>query len=119
MHKGNNINFGFIKDNDNLQLNKILKNNNKLKEIHIDMYADNPIESSIPFVLLLRVIEKNIIVLNDGRRLAFRMNNIFNTYIMNILLSDITECFVKIADEYYSELILNVKNIYYKITVFG
>lgn len=116
---GNNINFGFIKDNDNLQLNKILKNNNKLKEIHIDMYADNPIESSIPFVLLLRVIKKNIIVLNDGYRLAFRMNDRFNTYIMNILLSDITECFIKITDEYYSEFILNVKNIYYKITVLG
>ena len=113
----NNLKFGFVKDEGNLQLNKIFKNNKKLKEVHIDIYKDNPFKASIPFTLLLRTIEKNVMILNDGYRLSLRMNDRFKTYIMNILLSDINECFVEAYDEYHSEFIINIQNIYYRINV--
>lgn len=113
----NTLNFGFVKDENNLQLNKVFKNDKKIKEVHIDIYKDNPLKASIPFTLLLRTIEKNITVLNDECRLVLRMNDRFGTYIMNVLLSDINECLVEMYDEHHSEFILNIQNIYYRITV--
>ena len=100
-----------------MQLKKTFKNDKKIKEIHIDTYPNNPLEASIPFKLLLRTIEENVTVLNDGNRLALQMNDRFGTYIMNILLSDINECLVETVDEHYFEFILNIQNIYYRITV--
>lgn len=107
---------GFIKDEGNLRFEKIFTNNKKLKEMHIDIYPDNPLRTSNPFRLLLRTIEKDVMISNDRSRLILRKNDRFKTYIMNILLSDIKECFVEVVDN-YSEFIINVQNIYYKITV--
>lgn len=110
--------FGFVKDEDNSKLNEVFKNDSKLKEVHIDIYSDNPISSATEFMLLLRLFENNTIVSNDGDRLVLKKNDINKTHLMNVLCSKITECFAKIS-EGYSEFILNIQNIYYKITIFN
>ena len=37
------LKFGFSKDENNHQLKKALKNNIKIKQIHIDIYTENPL----------------------------------------------------------------------------
>lgn len=112
------MNFGFIKDENNSQFKNFFKNNLKLKEIHIDIYPNNPMLSSSEFMLLLRTSEKNAIISNDGNRLILKKNDQFETYFMNILFSNIKECFLNIVENCY-EFIVGVKNTYYKITVFN
>ena len=111
---------GFVKDEKNTKLNEIFKDNTKLKEIHIDVYPTNPlISSSTPFMLLLRTIEKKILVKNSGSRLVLKkVVDRYDTYFMNVVLSEIKECYYKSIDG-YSEFILNIQNIYYRITVFN
>ncbi len=109
--------FGLVKDNNNSKLKEIFKNNSKLKEVHIDIYPDNPlITSSEPFMLLLRTIENNVITLIDEDRFIFQRNDGYGTYFINVLFSKITECYYK-ASEGFFEFILNIQNIYYRITV--
>lgn len=108
--------FGFAKDEDNLQLKEVFKNNLRLKEVYIDIYPDNPIAHSENFELLLRTHDNNVIVSNDCTRLIIKKCDEYATHIMNVLLSGISECYIKGA-ETYRELILNVQNIYYKITI--
>ena len=109
--------FGLTKDVGNTKLKEVLKCGTKLKEIHIDIYPENPlISSATPFALLLRTIEKNAIVGNDEDRLILKGNDAYQTYFVNVLYSKITECFYK-TSEYCSEFILNVQNIYYRITI--
>lgn len=109
--------FGFIKDENNLTLKNTLKDNVMLKEIHIDIYSNNPLVAcTSPFMLLLRTIEKNVIVESNGDRLILKQNDNFKTYLMNVLLSEIAECYCEILDG-HSEFILNIKNIYYKIAI--
>ena len=109
---------GFKKDENNIKLEEIFKDNVKLKEVHIDIHATNPLaSSSAPFMLLLRTIEKKILVKNSGSRLVLRkVVDGRDTYFMNVLLSEIRECYYKNVDD-YSEFILNIQNIYYRITV--
>lgn len=111
---------GFTKDENNTKLNEIFRDNAKLKEIHIDVYPTNPlVSSSTPFMLLLRTIEKKMLVKNSGIRLVLKKRiDSFDTYFMNITLSEINECYCKSIDG-YSEFILNIQNIYYRITVFN
>ena len=111
--------FGLIKDENNFQLKEVLKNNLKLKEIHIDIYPENPLVSSTKsFMLMLRTIEKNVAVLNDENRLILARNDGHETYFMNVLFSEIKECYCK--DTYdSSEFILNIQNIWYRIIVFN
>lgn len=112
--------FGLTKDVDNLKLKEVLKHDFKLNEIHIDVYLDNPLISSTnPFMLLLRTIENNVIVDNDNERLILKRNDMYQTYLLNILFSTITECYYKKSSECCSEFILNVQNIYYRIIVFN
>ena len=108
--------FGFVNDENRLHLKDFFKDNLKLKEIHIDIYPDNPLEPSKSFMLLLRTSESNAIASNDGKRLILKKNDKHEAHFMNVLFSRTTECFYKISDR-YSEFILNVHNIYYKITV--
>ena len=113
------LEMAFVKDENNLKLKEVFKNNIKLKDIHIDAYPENPlVTSSEPFMLLLRTIEKNITVENDGDRLVLKKSDGFATYIMNVLFSKITESYYKSSGSYF-EFILNIQNIYYKITVFN
>lgn len=113
------IKFGLTKDENNLKLKEVFKDNIKLKEIHIDTYPENPlIASSAPFMLLLRTIEKKIVVKNDGNRLVLKKNiDKFETHFMNVLFSSISECYYKIIADNYYEFIIKIQNIYYKITV--
>lgn len=108
--------FGFVNDESGAQLKKFFKNDLKLKEVHIDIYPDNPLKSSTSFMLLLRTFEKNAVASNDGVRLIFKKDDKFETHFVNILFSKIEECFYNISDN-YSEFILNVHNIYYRIIV--
>lgn len=113
------IKFGLTKDVDNLKLKEVLKHDFKLNEIHIDVYLDNPLISSTnPFMLLLRTIENNVIVDNDNERLILKRNDMYQTYFLNILFSTITECYYKKSNG-FSEFILNIQNIYYRIIVFN
>lgn len=111
--------FEFVKDENNFQLKETLKNNFKIKETHIDILPENPLAvPTKPFMLLLRTIEKNAVVANDGDRLILSKNDKYNTCFMNILFSNVTECYYKISDNYF-EFVLNIQNIYYRITVFN
>lgn len=111
--------FGLTKDENNLKLKEVLKNNTKL-EIHIDIYSENPLmtSSTTPFMLLLRTIEKRATVSNDEHRLVLKKNDNYETHLMNVLFSKIVECFYKISDG-YSEFILNIQNIYYRLIIFN
>ena len=114
------IKFGLTKDENNFKLKEVLKDNIKLKEIHIDIYAENPlIASSTPFMLLLRTIEKKMIVSNNGDRLILKkVIDKFETHFMSVPFSEIKECYYKSYNG-LSEFILNIQNIYYRITIFN
>lgn len=110
--------FGFIKDEIDLYLNKMssLKNNIKIKEVNIDVYPENPLNSPECFSLILRASERNATISVEGDRIIFKKNDAYETHFVNVLASKITECFSRISDGCY-EFILNVQNIYYKITI--
>lgn len=109
--------FGLTKDENNSKLKEVLKDNIRLKAIHIDAYPENPlVASSAPFILLLRTIEERATIENDGNRLILKRDDKFKTYFMNVLFSDITDCFYEILDD-HSEFILKIQNIYYRITI--
>ena len=110
------LKFGFVKDENNSMLKEVFTNNIKLKEIHIDIYPDNPLQSSTTFVLLLRTSENNVVISNDDNRLVLNKNDKYKKQLMNILFSKITDCLFKVSDNCY-EFIINVQNIYYKITI--
>lgn len=114
------IKLGFQKDEDNAKLNETFKDNIRLKEMHIDCYPTNPcISSSVPYMLLLRMIEKKILVKNNGNRIVLKKSvDGYDTYFMNVLLLEIKECYYKSSKD-YSEFILNVQNIWYRINVFN
>ena len=42
----NLIQFGFVKESDDVRLKQMIQNKNKFKEIHIDTYSENPFVSS-------------------------------------------------------------------------
>lgn len=114
------IKFGLAKDENNSKLKEIFKNDIKLKEIHIDTYPENPlIASKSPFILLLRTIEKNVIVSNNEDRLILKRNDKYETYFINVLFSKISECYYKKIYDNCFEFIINIQNIYYRITVFN
>ena len=108
--------FGFVNDENRLRLKEFFKDNLKLKEIHIDMYPDNPLEPSKSFMLLLRTSERNVVASNDGNRLILKKDDKHETHFVNVLFSKMTECFCKTSSG-YSEFIVNIHNTYYKITV--
>lgn len=111
--------FGFKKDKNNFQLKEILKNNFKMNEVHIDLLQENPLVTPTkPFTLLLRTVENNAVVVNDGSRLILNKKDRYNTCFLNVLFSDITECYYKISDCCF-EFVLRIQNIYYRVTVFN
>lgn len=110
--------YGFVKQEYDSQSKDFLRSGVKLKEVHIEAYPENPFTAPSSFMLLLRTSEKNAAVSINDDRLIVKKNDHQNTYLMNILLSKMSECFLRTSDS-YSEHILNVQNIYYKITVFN
>ncbi len=114
----NLMKYGFVYDANNLRLKEVLKDNTKLKEVHIDTYPESPLASPTNFMLLLRTSEKNVIVSNDGDRIIFKKNDKNKTHFMNVLFLKISECFFRISGSCL-EFIFNIQNIYYRITVFN
>ena len=105
------IKFGLNKDINNLKLKEVFKNNIKLKEIHIDLYPENPlVTSKSPFMLLLRTIEKNAIVSNNEDRIILKRNDSCNTFFVNMLLSEVSECYYKNDFNNYYEFIIKIQN---------
>ena len=118
MVDGNLMNFGFEKKDIGFYLDwmSLFNNNIKLKEIHIDVYPENPIVSPSCFTLILRASEKNASIIVDGDRIIFKKDDVYKTHFVNVISSKIIECYSKKSDGYY-EFILNIQNIYYKITI--
>lgn len=110
--------FGFIEEEIDVYLNKmlLLENSIKLKEIHIDVHPENPFTSFACFSLILRTSEKNATISVEGDRIVFKKNDVYETHFVNMLASKVTECFTRMSDGCY-EFILNVQNIYYRITI--
>lgn len=108
--------FGFVREENDVRLKEMIKSNNKLKEVHIDIYPENPFVSSNSFMLLLRTSENNATVSIDNGRLIFKKNDVCETHFMNVVISMITDCFSRVCDD-SSEFILSIQNIWYRITV--
>lgn len=109
--------FGYAKDANNVYFNKVFKNNTKLNELYIDVYNENPINHSSPLMLLLRTHDKNVLIKNEDDRFIVEKNDKFNTKIINILSSKI-EVFYNESSNYYVDFLLNVCNVWYKISIF-
>ena len=68
------IKFGFSREENDFRLKEMIRNKNILKEVHIDIYPDNPLTSS-EFLLLLRTSENNAKITVDNDRLIFKRND--------------------------------------------
>lgn len=110
--------YGFVAEKDYSKLIAIIKNTTRLREVHIDTYPENPLISSNSHMLLLRTVEKRARILVEDDRLIFKKDDIYGTYFVNVLISKIKECFSKMTGD-CDEYILNIQNIYYRITVFN
>lgn len=110
--------YGFVNEKDYSKLIEIISNTNRLVEVHIDTYPNNPLLSSDSHMLLLRTVEKGARILVENDRLIFKRNDIYGTHFVNVLISKIKECFSKMTGD-CDEYILNIQNVYYKITVFN
>jgi hypothetical protein len=110
--------YGFVAEKDYSKLIEIIKNTNRLIEVHIDTYPENPLLSSDSHMLLLRTVEKKARILVEDDRLIFKRCDIYGTHFVNVLISKIKECFSKMTGD-CDEYILNIQNTYYRITVFN
>lgn len=107
---------GFTKDEDCTCFDKMFKNNTVLNELHIDIYNENPVNHS-SLMLLLRTFDKNVLVKNDNNRLILEKGDKFNTYIINIMVSEVKTIYKKMSNNYV-DFLLNVCDVWYKITIF-
>ena len=110
--------YGFVNEKDYSKLIEIIRNANRLVEVHIDAYPNNPFVCSDSHMLLLRTSEKKARILVEDDRLIFKRNDIYGTHFVNVLISKIKECFSKMTGD-CDEYILNIQNIWYKITIFN
>lgn len=110
--------YGFVNEKDYSKLIEIIRNADRLIEVHIDTYPENPLLSSYPHMLLLRTVEKKARILVEDDRLIFKRDDMYGTHFVNVLISKIKECFSKITGD-CDEYILNIQNTYYRITVFN
>ena len=113
------IKFGFVRREMNISLNKS-ENIFKLKEVHVEVYPESPFNSSSCFMLVLRASEKNATAYLGFDRIILKKNDAHETHIINILASKVNDCYYRGCPDYsYGEFILNIQNIWYKITVFN
>lgn len=110
--------YGFVNEKDYSKLIEIIRNADRLVEVHIDTYPDNPLLSSDSYMLLLRTVEKKARILVEDDRLIFKRDDMYGTHFVNVLISKIKECFSKMTGD-CDEYILNIQNIWYRITVFN
>ena len=108
--------YGFVNEKDYSKLVEIIRNANRLVEVHIDTYPENPLLSSDSYMLLLRTVEKRARILVEDDRLIFKRNDIYGTHFVNVLISKIKECFCRMTGD-CDEYILNIQNVWYKITI--
>ena len=111
--------FGFVRRKMNLSLNKS-ESIFKLKEVYVEVYQESPFDSSASFMLALRASEKNATASLGFDRIVLKKNDTNETHMINILASKVTDCYYKGCPDYtYGEFILNIQNIWYRITVFN
>lgn len=108
--------YGFVNEKDYSKLIEIIRNTNRLMEVHIDTYLENPLLSSDSHMLLLRTVEKKAKILVEDDRLIFKKDDIYGTHFVSVLISKIKECFSKMTGD-CDEYILNIQNVWYKITI--
>lgn len=126
VRKGNSMNieqalidFGFVERKMNLCLHKS-EYIFKLKEVHVEVYPESPFDSSATFMLVLRASEKNATAYLGFNRIVLKKNDTNETHMINILASKVNKCYYKGCPDYtYGEFILNIQNIWYRITVFN
>lgn len=81
--------------------------NNKIKELHMDTYINEP------YMLLSRVIDKNVSHLLQDDRVVLRRKD--STVLMNVPLNDIQNYTAReFADSHY-QVLFNVHNVQYKV----
>ena len=81
--------------------------NKKIKELHIDTYINEP------YMLLSRVVDKNISHSLQGDRIVLRKKD--DTVIMNIPLDDVENYTTReFADSHY-QVLFNIHNVQYKV----
>lgn len=113
------IEFGFVKREMNLSLNKAESVFN-LKEVYVEVYPENPFNSSATFMLTLRASEKNATASLGFDRIVLKKSDTNGTHMINIIASKVNECYYKGCPDYtYGEFILNIQNIWYRIIVFN
>lgn len=82
-------------------------NNKKIKELHMDTYINEP------YMLLSRVVDKNISHSLQGDRIILRKKD--NTVLMNIPLDSIENyTAMEFADSHY-QVLFNIHNVQYKV----
>jgi hypothetical protein len=100
------------------KINKnILINDNCYKNGKLTFYVDTAF-SDVENLNTHAIFTYNNIGLHliDDHCVIFKKDDIYKTHFVNVLASKVTECFAKISDGCY-EFILNIQNIYYKITI--
>lgn len=113
------IKFGFVRREMNISLDKS-ESIFKLKEVHVEVYPENPFDSSATFMLVLRASEKNATASLGFDRIVLKKNDTNGTHMINILASTVDKCYYRGCPNYtYGEFILNIQNIWYKITIFN
>lgn len=84
---------------------------NKLKELHIDMYAEEP------YMLFLKTDVKNAEIIPDEHRVIIKNGSANKSTIMNIIKEDIDECVYKRYDSNRHEIVFTLNGILYKMFV--
>lgn len=79
----------------------------KFKEIRMDTYLNEP------YMLLSRVIDRNVRCSLQGGRIIFRKND--DTVIMNIPLDNTKNCKTRRFSNSYYQVLFNIHNIQYKV----
>lgn len=107
---------GFTEDTDKKALSKLFTSNKKFKEVNIS------VELTEPFMLLARSKEKNVNVEVEvdtvqGKRLILESGGRCSTVIMDILLDEICNCFVKDYGGLF-EFEFEVRDLCYSLHIF-
>lgn len=101
--------YNFIAD-ETLTEFKSIFNNNKLKELSIDIYTNTD-------ELLLRTYEKNVCVSLDNSSIIIYKNNNDKINIANFLLKSIDNCIVKLYNDNQFEIIISIHNLNYRLFI--
>ena len=102
---------GYVKDCNKELFGKIFNENVKIKEIHIDIYIENP------YMLFSRISGKNVFTLKNSNRFIVCKSDRHKTVVVNILLDEISNCMVKQYVDNQYEILFNIQNICYKIFI--